>query len=130
LKVRDLNNQWVHWKISGSVITTVKSQYHELARLLLKQTYPTTPILEEVSIPVRQFQTLYLDFYIPLHQMAIEVHGEQHFTYIRHFHGNYMGYLKQKTRDNNKIEWCKLNNINLVVLKYNEDKDEWLRKIK
>lgn len=32
-------------------------------------------------------------------------------------------------RDNEKKEWCELNNIQLVELPYNEDINEWRKRI-
>ena len=40
-----------------------------------------------------------------------------------------MAFYKAKARDKEKREWCELNNMRLVELNYNEDIDEWRRKI-
>lgn len=82
-------------------------------------------ILEEVPIKTGTQQTLYLDFYIPIKHMAVEVHGEQHYSYIPHFHKNKLEFFRAKNRDKNKEEWCKINNIHFVVLKHNETIEEW-----
>jgi hypothetical protein len=34
-----------------------------------------------------------------------------------------------KAKDEDKIEWCKLNNIDIVVLKYSNTDEEWRQQI-
>jgi hypothetical protein len=53
---------------------------------MLHEKFPTLQILEEVSIPLRSKETLYLDFYIPLIKKCIEVHGEQHYKFVPFYH--------------------------------------------
>ena len=58
-----------------------------------------------------------------LHNKAKEL-LEQIFPYK-----NKMAFYKAKARDMEKREWCELNNMRLVELNYNEDIDEWRKKI-
>jgi hypothetical protein len=88
--------------------------------------YPTQPILEEVPIPG---ENLFCDFYLPRRKLVIECHGEQHYKFVRHFHGNTASFAKHKARDNRKSKWCELNNIKIVVLPYNENDEEWKNRI-
>ena len=60
------------------------------------------------------------DFYNANKKIAIEVQGRQHTTYVPFFHGNKMNYLGQLRRDQQKLEFCKLNKIKLVEI-YDED---------
>ena len=106
------------------------SGLHKKANQLLIQIYPTIPILQEVDIPLRRTETLYLDFYIPLLKKAIEVHGEQHYKFVAHFHNNAMGFIRHKKRDREKQEWCFLNHIKYVELPYNESLEQWTHRIK
>lgn len=133
MKVVDLEGNITDWKLKACSVSEdmrPRSSYHVKARKLIKQIFPTSTLLEEVPIKTEPRQTLYLDFYMPLYQIAIEVHGAQHFKYTTHFHKNKMAYILQLKRDRQKQEWCSLNNIQLTVLKYNEAEDEWTRKLK
>ena len=133
MRIVDLDNEYHDWKIAGHIpkknAARGRSEYHLRARDLLKKTFPTCQILEEVSIPVRKGQVLYLDFFLPLHNLCIEVHGEQHYKFIPVYHGSAFGFARAKKRDEEKVEWCEKNGIEVVQLPYNEDDDEWKRRI-
>ena len=92
--------------------------------------FPTCQLIEEVSIAPRKGEVLYLDFYIPLHSLCVEVHGEQHYKFIPHYHGNMMGFAKSKKRDREKEEWCELNGIRIVELPFSEEEYDWRNRIK
>lgn len=63
-----------------------------------------------------------LDLYNANKNVAIEVQGAQHLKYTPFFHGkSKTTFLSQIRRDNDKQEFCKLNNIKLVEI-YPEDK--------
>lgn len=121
MKTLDLNGKEHVWNLSGYVPngleTRPRSELHLQAREILKNHYKTDRILEEVHIPGHQ---LFLDFFIPRLHLAIEVHGEQHFRYISFFHGNPAGFARAKKNDRDKEQWCKLNNIKLIVFAYND----------
>lgn len=125
IKVRDLDNNLVNWNTNGcSPSSAAKSSYHLAARQLIKESYPTMQVLEEVPVYLRKNEIVYLDFYIPLLKKCIEVHGEQHYKFVPHFHGSIVGFTKSKKRDNDKKHWCELNSITFVELPYN-NQDEW-----
>lgn len=132
MNVIDLDGNYHKWSLTGHIAKgslNNKSQFHIKARLLIKKCFPTLQILEEVSIPLRKSETLYLDFYIPLIKTCIEVHGEQHFSYTPFYHGSRLGFIKHQKRDSDKKLWCMNNNIKLIELAYNEDESIWLEKI-
>lgn len=104
-----------------------RSKYHLRARGILQNLYPTQPLLEEVFIPGLK---LYLDFYLPNRRVAVEVQGEQHYSFSSHFHTSKLDLFRQKKLDNQKLEWCELNEIRLVRLKYNGTDSEWTDSIK
>ena len=85
MKTRDLNGNIVEWKPKGEIIVAQdnrsRSQLHLTARQILYSIFPTTPILEEVSIPIRRGTTQYFDFFINTNRLAIEVHGQQHYKF-------------------------------------------------
>lgn len=129
--VKDLDGNNQKWSFVGKLqnYRLNQSSLHKNARELLKQIYPTIPILEEVGIPLRRGENLYLDFYIPLLRKAVEVHGEQHYKFVAHYHDNTMGFLKHKKRDADKQEWCELNNIEYIELPFSESEEEWKARI-
>ena len=132
MRVADLEGNTSEWKLKGSIVTIDKrsrSKGHIDARKLLQEIFPTSTILEEVSIRIHPRTVLHLDFYLPLYKMAVEVHGEQHFKFTPHFHRDIMSFCHSKRNDMEKVEWCELNNITLTALVYNEDENEWRRKL-
>lgn len=66
-------------------------------------------------------ERLYFDFYIKKLGVFIEVQGEQHVKYVKHFHQDRKDFLKQKERDNLKRIWAEENDFHLVRVYYNED---------
>jgi hypothetical protein len=131
MKVRDLNGREHSWNLSGHVPpkndTYRRSQYHLRARALLLEMFPLDQILEEVPLPGTR---LTADFYLPLRKMLIEVHGEQHYKYIPHFHGNRAGFIRSKKNDANKEEWCQINNIEYIALKHTDSDEEWEQNVR
>jgi hypothetical protein len=68
---------------------------------------------------------LRFDFYLPIQNKCIEYNGEQHYEKVDFFGGNKT--LKyNKKRDNIKSEFCKDNNIDLIIIKYNESIEDKL----
>ena len=63
---------------------------------------------------------LELDISIPKKNLAIEYNGKQHYIYIPHFHRNRKNFLNSLANDKKKIELSAKNNVNLIVIKYNE----------
>ena len=126
--VRDLNGNTINWNLTGHIAKgriKEKSSFHLGTRKVLTEIFPTLQILEEVPIPLRKSETLYLDFYLPLIKKAIEVHGEQHYKFIPFYHSNRMNFLKAQKRDAEKKEWCEINGITHVVLPHFESLDKW-----
>ncbi len=138
MKVKGINGKEYVWNLTGYDVFNddkrKRSKYHLRARNLLKEIYNSYRILEEVKLPgstaLNRKSVLYLDFYIPSIMLGVEVHGQQHYEYSEFFHKSKADFLKAKARDEDKIEWCKLNNIYLIILKYSESEDEWREHIK
>ena len=137
MKVKGINGKEYVWNLTSYDVfnddSRKRSKYHIRARKLLKEIFNSYRILEEVKLPgstsLHRKSVLYLDFYIPTISLAIEVHGQQHYEYSPFFHKNKADFLKSKTRDEDKIEWCDLNGIQLITLKYSESDDEWRKRI-
>lgn len=133
MTIVDLDNNIVNWQLTGYISKgrlLNKSSLHLQARRLITIAFPTLQILEEVPIPLRRSETLYLDFYLPLIKTCVEVHGEQHFKFVPFYHSTVLNFLKAKKRDQEKIEWCEKNNIKHIALAYNESESEWKDKLK
>ena len=129
--VKDLDGCNQKWSLTGNIKNNRQNQssLHKQAYALLKEIYPTIPILQEVSIPLRRTETLFLDFYIPLLKKAIEVHGEQHYKFVAHYHNNALGFIRHKKRDADKAEWCEINGLEYIELPFNENIDQWKNRI-
>lgn len=126
--VHDLDGNSSNWLLTGNSAHARmlnKSKLHLRARKLLNKIYPTLQVLEEIPIHVRRSDVLYLDFYIPMIKKCIEVHGEQHYKFIGHYHGNRLNFLKAKKRDSEKKDWCELNNIEHIELRFDQTDEEW-----
>ena len=137
MKAKGINGKEYVWNLTSYDVfnddSRKRSKYHIRARKLLKEIFNSYRILEEVKLPgstsLHRKSVLYLDFYIPTISLAIEVHGQQHYEYSPFFHKNKADFLKSKTRDEDKIEWCDLNGIQLITIKYSESDDEWRKRI-
>jgi len=132
MQVKDLDGAVHNWHLTGNMAhgkITNKSSFHLKARQIITETFPTLQILEEVPITLRKSETLYLDFYLPLKKLCIEVHGEQHYKFVPFYHNNILSFLKSQKRDREKVEWCELNNIKYVEFPHFETENEWLERI-
>lgn len=50
----------------------------------------------------------------------IEYDGEQHFKFVKHWHGDEEGFKLQQLRDKIKTDFCKINHIKLIRIPYTE----------
>ena len=137
MKIVGLDGRSYSWNLRNHVpfqdAKRPRSRYHLRARWLLKKKFPRDRILEEVPLvgshtPQRR-SILYVDFFIPNKTVVIEVHGEQHYSFNEFFHKTKAEFYRSKKRDQDKSDWCALNSINIVVLKYSEPDDVWSKRI-
>lgn len=126
--VKSLDGRESKWKLSCAAATQ-KSGPHLKVLEFLKELYPTTQILEEVQIQVKKNKDLYLDFYLPLYKIAIEIDGEHHRKLVPFFNKNQVGFVKQQSNDILKEKWCELNQITFIRLRDDEDEKEWMIKL-
>ena len=117
------------WKPRGQEVsnnndTRHRSKLHVMARELIKRRFPTMQVLEEVAFQPMPKSTLYFDFFLPLRKLAIEVHGQQHYSFNTMYHSSRFDFLNQLTNDDHKKQWCNLNGIELVILPYDRT-EEW-----
>jgi very-short-patch-repair endonuclease len=88
---------------------------------LLKELFPHNRIKAEYYINYKG-QKLFFDFYIRELGIFIEVQGQQHDKFIKHFHGNKENFLAQRNRDNLKLMYIEENDIySLVRVEYDEE---------
>lgn len=87
-----------------------KIQYN--AKQFLKKYWNKHIVFEEFPVAGTK---LSLDFYNANKKIAVEVQGKQHTKYVPFFHGkNKINYLNQLKRDQDKLKFCELNDIQLV----------------
>lgn len=75
---------------------------------------PQAVLLEEFPIPAER---LWLDFYLPHHNLAFEYQGQHHDEFNKFFHGDKQGFVKSQKRDERKRQWCALNSIVLIEVR-------------
>jgi len=88
---------------------------------LIKELFPYNIIIKEHYINYKGTR-LFFDFIIKDLGVYIEVHGRQHFEYVHHFHSEKNNFLKQKERDNLKIEYIQENN-KLCLVRFYDGED-------
>ena len=67
------------------------------------------------------------DFYLPDYNTCVEYNGIQHYKPVKQFGGEERFIIQQKC-DKIKIDYCNINKINLIIIKYNENIEELLTK--
>ena len=133
MKVKDLDYNQYTLNLRNRVVradeTRPRSTYHLNARTILKQLFPTAQVLEEVPVTLRRGKNISLDFFISQFRIVVEVHGQQHYKFTPMFHTSAQDFIKQKKRDADLKEWCELNNLTYIELRYDEKPEEWINKI-
>lgn len=124
MKLKTLDGFEYQWKKQNEKAQGSVSELHKNVRDILKTSFPILSFMEEVPIMVLKNRWLYFDFYIPLFNTAIEVHGEQHYKYVPYFHKDIHSYMQYRKNDMLKVDFCKINNIEIIELKYDEP-DSW-----
>ena len=96
MQVSDLDGILYNWNLTGNMAhgkIAHKSSLHLQARSIITERFPTLQILEEVPINLRKSEILYLDFYLPLKKLCVEVHGEQHYKFVVFSHSNMLSFF-------------------------------------
>lgn len=102
------------------------SGLHLSARELIKKRFPYSSIYEEVTL---LGLGLVADFFIPDLKVMVEVHGEQHYKFVKRFHKSQAGFIASTKRDKLKREWCEINDVVYVELPFDQ-KSEWAKILK
>tara|TARA_R110000824_G_scaffold265390_1_gene454297 strand:- start:33189 stop:33596 length:408 start_codon:yes stop_codon:yes gene_type:complete len=94
-----------------------KSKIQFAAKQFLKEYWENHVVFEEFPIAGTR---LSFDFYNANKKIAVEVQGAQHTKYVPFFHGRKSQFISQLRRDQQKIDFCALNNIKLVEIFHDE----------
>lgn len=65
----------------------------------------------------RDVLSLPFDFYLPKYNMAIEYNGKQHYKPVDYFGGN-KGFVSTVKHDEMKYQYCKENDIDILIIPY------------
>ena len=90
-----------------------RSKFQSRVKNFLKPYWKNDIVFEEFRIVGSR---LSLDFYNANKKIAVEVQGDQHTKYVKHFHKNRLKYLDQLKRDQKKLDFCEFNDIKLVEI--------------
>lgn len=90
-----------------------RSKFQNRVKDFLKPYWKNDIVFEEFRIVGSR---LSLDFYNANKKIAVEVQGDQHTKYVKHFHKNRLKYLDQLKRDQKKLDFCEFNDIKLVEI--------------
>lgn len=118
--VKKAKNFLIDW--DGS--SRSKIQYN--TKQFLKKYWSNHIVFEEFPVAGTK---LSLDFYNANKKIAVEVQGKQHTKYVPFFHGkNKINYINQLKRDQDKLKFCEINEIQLVEIYDGEEVNEKLFK--
>jgi hypothetical protein len=111
--IYNVNKYKVDWNKAS------RSKFQTSVKKYIYKYWSNHIVFEEFTIPGTR---LSLDFYNANKKVAIEVQGNQHVKYTPFFHGGYKSnFLHQLKRDQEKYNFCKINDIILVEI-YGKDK--------
>lgn len=116
----------VNKKINQLGLSWLKDSRKKMSRgqtaltLILKKLLPGEEIINEYHIGDK----MKLDIYCPSYALAIEYHGRQHFYYTSRFFDSKYEFIEAQKRDEKKVQWCKDNDITLIVFRYNDSLNE------
>lgn len=94
-----------------------RSKFQKKIKDFLANSWKNDIVFEEFRIAGTM---LSLDFYNANKKIAIEVQGDQHVKFVKHFHKTRLKYLEQLKRDQKKLDFCELNGIKLVEIYKND----------
>ena len=94
-----------------------RSKFQNRVKDFLRPYWKNDVVFEEFRIAGTM---LSLDFYNANRMIAVEVQGDQHIRYVKHFHKTRLKYLDQLKRDQKKLDFCEMNDIKMVEV-YTKD---------
>lgn len=115
IKLINSSKYLINWKASS------RSKFQFKIKELLFPIWQGHVVFEEFPIIGTRMT---LDFFNANLRLAIEVDGDQHVKYNKHFHSkSRLNFIKQLDRDRQKGKFCDLNRIKLVRI-YSSDNVE------
>jgi hypothetical protein len=85
----------------------------------LKLEFPNFLVRKNYYVSFNNSKLLF-DFVIPELKIAIEVQGEQHYTFNTMFHKDRTSLVKQQYRDTLKTQWCDENDYKLLEIHFSK----------
>lgn len=73
---------------------------------------------------VKKKPYVFIDFYLPKHNIFIEYNGRQHYEYTPYFHKSEVDFELQKFRDVTVRNYCKNKGITLIEIPYTMTNEE------
>ena len=95
-----------------------RSKFQRTVKTFLYPYWRYDAVFEEFRVLGTQ---LTLDFYNHTRKIAIEVQGAQHLEFVKHFHKTRANFLRQIRRDDKKMDFCNINDIEFLQI-YPDDK--------
>lgn len=97
-----------------------RSKFQEQIKLFLKPHWSYCIVYEEFPV----YGTLLkVDILNATKKIAVEINGEQHYSYNKFFHGSIEGYANSLERDTIKLNWLEKNGYSLIEIKSSDLKD-------
>ena len=137
MKVTGLDGREYSWNPSGSESSSDKrSKLHKEAKELLDILFPYDRILEEVSLVgtnklLSSFGDNFLNclLWLCIFFFIFLFFNSLVSKFNKFFFKDKLSFFKAQARDRDKKEWCNLNDIRLIEFNYDEDWNDWRRKI-
>jgi very-short-patch-repair endonuclease len=82
---------------------------------ILTGAFPFDNIIKEYYVNYKNSR-LFFDFYIKSIGVFIECDGQQHYKFVKHFHGSIENFYAQRRRDQLKDEWAEINGKIIIRL--------------
>jgi hypothetical protein len=90
-----------------------RSKIQFAAKQFLKDYWKTHVVFEEFPVAGTRLK---FDFYNANKNIVIEINGQQHIKYVPFFHKRRSNFVSQIRRDQQKIDFCELNNIKFIEI--------------
>lgn len=93
---------------------------HSLGEEKIRQLLNSLNISFKTEYVFNNLKNRRFDFFLPDYNICIEYNGKQHYSFIKTWHETEEKFLEAQNRDLEKIEFCKLNNIKLIIIPYTD----------
>lgn len=103
----------MHLKGQGCPICKESKGEKEIRKYLIRLNVKFIP--QHKFTECKNIKQLPFDFYLPNYNTCIEFNGEQHYKSIKHFGGDEK-FNRTQINDEIKMEYCKMNKINLIII--------------